>query len=354
MTNPTAPEPILEPDLPIVDAHHHLWFQPEAAVVALEAQDTLFARAYAPTFRRYARYLFDEFLADVCSGHNVRASVYVNAQSMYRSGGPEAMKSVGEIEFVNGVAAMAASGLFGEARLCAGIVGGVDLRLGDSVEEVLAAHVQAGGGRYRGVRSRIVFDEDAGILGADIGGPHVLLDAAFHRGFARLNALGLSFDAWLLEPQLPDLIELARAFPDTQIILDHVGAPVGIGRHAGKREARFTLWRGNIRALSECPNVAVKLGGLGIPFGGFKSYCANPPFSSGQLAQEWKPYIESCIEAFGVERCMFESNFPVDTAVCSYAVLWNAFKRIVAGASRQEKTALFSGTAVRIYRLESL
>jgi predicted TIM-barrel fold metal-dependent hydrolase len=156
----------------------------------------------------------------------------------------------------------------------------------------------------------------------------------------------------VLEPQLPDLIDLARTFPDTQIILNHVGVPVGVGRYAGQREARFPLWRESIRTLSTCPNVAVKLGGLGLPFGGFKSFGASPPATSAQLAQEWKPYIETCIESFGAQRCMFQSNFPVDSATCSYAVLWNAFKRLASGASKAEKAALFSGTATRIYQLE--
>jgi L-fuconolactonase len=351
-TSSAPPEPVIEPDLPIVDAHHHLWLLSDAALAALEARDSVAARALAPAFRLRARYLFDEFVADLRSGHNVRATVFVDARAMYRAHGRDALKSVGEVEFVNGVAAMAASGLFGDVKMCAGIVGGVDLRLGDAVEEVLAAHVQAGGSRYRGVRSPIVHDEDPKILGPGVGVPHLLLDAGFRRGFSRLRQFGLSFDAWMLEPQLPDLIDLARAFPETQIILNHTGAPVGIGRYTNQREARFPLWREHIRELSQCANVAVKLGGFGIPFGGFSSYRADPPFSSAQLAEEWKPYIMTCIEAFGADRCMFESNFPVDSTVGVYGVLWNAFKRVVADASKDEKAALFSGTAQRIYRLE--
>lgn len=345
-----SPEPIIEPDLPIVDAHHHLWFMPEAALAAMEAQDSITARALAPVYREHARYLLDEFLADLKSGHNVRASVFVDCHAMYRATGPEAMKSVGEVEFVNGIAAMAASGLFGDVQVCAGIVGGVDLRLGEAAEEVLRAHLRAGGGRYRGIRGGgILFDEDSKILGG--GAAQVLLDAQFRAGFKFLKPLGLSFDVLLFEPQLPELIDLARAFPETQIILNHVGVPVGVGRYAGRREERFEVWRKRMRILSQSPNVAVKLGGLGIPFGGFKSYRASPSFSSEQLAQEWKPYIETCIEAFGAHRCMFVSNFPVDSTVGSYAVLWNAFKRLAAGASKDEKTALFSATATRVYRL---
>lgn len=352
MTIQTLAEPIIEPDLPIVDPHHHLWFMPEAALAAMERSDSPCTRALVPTFRRHARYLFDEFMADLTSGHNVRASVYVDARSMYRASGPEAMRSVGEVEFVNGIAAMAASGVFGDVKACAGIVGGVDLRLGDAVEDVLKSHLQAGGGRYRGVRSSIVYDEDSTILGAGVGAPHVLLDPTFRRGFKRLSQFGLSFDAWPFEPQLPELIELARAFPETPIILNHVGTPMGVGRFAGRREERFPIWRDQIRTLSQCANVSVKLGGLGIPFGGFKSNLATPPATSTQLAEEWKPYIETCIEAFGAHRCMFESNFPVDAAVGTYTVVWNAFKRLAAGASSDEKTALFSGTAIRVYRLD--
>jgi L-fuconolactonase len=352
LANATLIEPILDPDLPIVDSHHHLWFMPESTLAAMEARNSISARSLAPVFRRRARYLFDEYMADVASGHNIRASVFVDARTLYRASGPEAFKSVGEVEFVNGVAAMSASGVFGEVKVCAGIVGGVDLRLGDAVEEVLAAHIRAGGSRYRGVRSPVVHDEDATILGAGVGVPHVLLDAEFRRGFAKLRQFDLSFEAWVLEPQLSDVIELARTFPETQIILNHVGAPVGVGQYRGQREQRFSIWRERIRTLAQCPNVTVKLGGLGIPFGAFKSYLASPPFNSQQLAEEWKPYIETCIEAFGAQRCMFESNFPVDSAACSYAVLWNAFKRIVAGTSTHEKTALFSGTASRVYRLD--
>jgi predicted TIM-barrel fold metal-dependent hydrolase len=220
------------------------------------------------------------------------------------------------------------------------------------VENVLQAHLQAGGSRYRGVRgSRLMHDEDHSILGAT-GRPHLLLDPTFRAGFKWLQPLGLSFDVLLLEPQLPDLIELARAFPETQIVLNHVGVPVGVGSYAGRREERFPRWRQNIRTLATCANVAVKLGGLGVPFGGFRSFMSTPPATSQELAKEWRPYIETCIEAFGVHRCMFESNFPVDSATCSYRVLWNAFKRIAAGASSHETTALFSGTALRIYRLD--
>lgn len=351
MTGQSPDEPIIEPDLPIVDAHHHLWFLPEAALAAMERRESLAARALAPVHRRHARYLFDELMADLHSGHNVRATVFVDAHAMYRANGAEEMKSLGEVEFVNGVAAMAASGTFGDIKACAGIVGNVDLRWGDAVEDILGAHLQAGGGRYRGVRCTLAaYDADSTLL--SFGVAHLLLDRAFRAGFKWLQKFGLSFDVFVLEPQLEEVVDLARAFPETQIILNHLGSPVNVARYAGRREERFSIWRENIRALSACPNVSVKLGGLGMPFAGFRSFMADPPATSAQLAEEWKPYIETCIEAFGAHRCMFESNFPVDSATCTYAVLWNAFKRLTAAATAEEKTALFSGTAAKVYRLD--
>jgi predicted TIM-barrel fold metal-dependent hydrolase len=258
---------IIEPDLPIIDPHHHLWFLPEEFLAALERQESLMLQTLLPTFRRRARYLFDEFLADLKTGHNMRATVYVEVHSMYRARGPAAMQSVGEIEFANGMAAMAASGLFGDIAMCAGLVGSVDLRLGDAAAEVLQAHIQAGGGRYRGVRAKdVVYDAERNILGNFGGVPHLLLDSKFRAGFKHLEPLGLSYDAWQLEYQLPDLIDLARAFPYTPIIVDHVGGLFGLGRYSGRTEERFARWRENIRSLSRCSNVSMKLGGLGIPF----------------------------------------------------------------------------------------
>lgn len=345
-----ATEPILDPDLPIIDAHHHLWLQSEAALAAMESSDTHYDRAFGPVFRRHARYLYDELLADLTSGHKIVATVYVEGGAMYRPSGPEAMRSVGEVEFANRVAEMAASGTFGQMQVCAGIVGGIDLRLGDAAEEVLIAHIQAGGGRYRGVRTSLVlYDEDSTILGPGI--PHILLDSAFRRGFSLLRQFGLSYDAVLFEPQLPELIDLAYAFPDTSIVLDHVGIPLGVGRHVLHEDERFQIWRENIQALSRCANVTVKLGGLGMPFRTSQTVMPAASTTSLQLAEEWKPYIDSCIEAFGVQRCMFESNFPVDAGATGYPVLWNTFKRLASGASKSEKAALFHGTATRVYRL---
>ena len=345
-------EAILDPDLPIVDPHHHLWDRRNYAASASAAgspPEHPFMTAIADA----RRYLLDELMADTESGHNLVATVFVECGAFYKADGPADLRPVGETEFVNGVAAMSASGTYGDFRACAGIVGKADLLLGEAVKPVLEAHIQAGGGRFRGIRNSASFEADPDVLGplnrVEAG---LYLSDSFRKGFAQLAPLGLTFDAWLLEPQLPDVIDLARAFPDQTIILDHVGTPLGRASYAGRLNERFPIWRDNIRELAKSPNVVVKLGGLAMAFCNFPSFLAEPRAPSEQLAREWAPYLETCIAAFGPERCMFESNFPVDMGACTYPVLWNAFKRIAQGYSQGEKTALFSGTATKVYRLE--
>jgi len=340
-------EPILDPGLPIVDPHHHLW---DRTSVPPPRED---AHPFERVIQLTPRYLLDELRADAGSGHNVVATVYVQCGAFYRADGPRELAPVGEVEFVNGVAAMSASGLYGPLRACAGIVGHADLNLGDDVVRVLEAEITAGGDRFRGIRHMAAHDADPAVLGPlSHTSAGVLTGEAFRRGFARLAPLGLTFDAWLLEPQLPDLIDLARAFPETDIVLDHVGTPLGIGVYAGKLPERFDVWRDNIRELAKSPKVTVKLGGLAMPFPGFPGLDGQARPSSQVLADLWRPYIETCIEAFGADRCMFESNFPVDRWGCDYATLWNAFKRIAAGSSDTEKADLFAGTARRFYGLD--
>ena len=339
-------ETILEPDLPIVDPHHHLWDR------RTYATPDVTEHPFMTAIRPRPRYLLDELLEDTQGGHNVIATVFLECGAFYRADGPVELKPVGETEFVNGIAAMSASGLYGPIRACDGIVGRADLMLGDGVAAVLEAQIAAGNGRFRGIRNSASWDPDKGVLGplnrVDQG---VYRSATFRKGFARLAPMGMSFDAWLLEPQLPDLIDLARAFPETAIILDHVGTPLGLSGYEGRRPERFPIWQANMRELAKSANVTVKLGGLAMAFCNFPSFLKEPRAPSEQLAEEWRPYIEACIEAFGPDRCMFESNFPVDMGSCDYVTLWNAFKRIAANASADEKTALFSGTASRIYRL---
>src|SRR5215831_8136285 len=322
-------ETIIEPELPIVDPHHHLVDRPETG-----------------------RYLLPDLLADTGSGHNITATVYLEWLSMYRAAGPAELRPVGEVEFANGVAAMAASGTYGETRVCAGIVGYADLALSPAVEKVLEAMIEAGGGRFRGIRFITASHPDQAAWGSPIIRPAgLLLDPKVREGFARLAPLGLSFDAWMYHTQLSDLVDLARAFPETPIVLDHVGGAIGLGRYAGKRDEVFAHWSVKIRELAACPNVHIKLGGIGMRMFGFTHHIGKLPPSSEELAAAWRPYIETCIDAFGPERAMFESNFPVDKGSCGYAALWNAFKRIAAGYSAAERAALFAGTATNFYRL---
>jgi L-fuconolactonase len=322
-------EPALEPELPIVDPHHHLWDRPGW------------------------QYLLYDLLADLATGHNIVATVFVQARAMHRARGKEALRPVGETEFVNGVAAMAASGTYGTTRICAGIVGHADLRLGAAVDEVLEAHIRAGGGRFRGVRHIVAWDADASLVNpANPAPPGLLKDAKFREGFTRLAPLGLSFDAWLYFPQLDELTDVARAFPGTPIVLNHVGGVLRGGVYAGKQEENFARWSTSIRALAQCPNVHVKLGGLGMRINNFGFEREPDPPSSQMLAEAWRPYIETCIEAFGPTRAMFESNFPVDKGSYGYGEGWNAFTRLARGASAEEKRALFHDTATRFYRLE--
>jgi len=322
-------EDILESGLPIIDPHHHLYDRP-----------------------RYT-YLFPELLADVGSGHNIRATLYEQAGSMYRADGPEELKSLGETEFVCGIAAMSASGNYGPTRCVAGVVGYVDLRLGSRAKGVLERHIAISDGRIRGIRNGSTWSDDPVLKGfGGAAGPGLYLDKSFREGFATLVALDLTFDAWVFQTQLADVVDLAHAFPQARIVLNHVGGPVAIGPYAGKRDEAFAAWQAKIQEVASFPNTYVKLGGLGMKMIAFDFFEKRKPPSSQDLAKAWRPYIETCITAFGPQRSMFESNFPVDKGTCSYQVLWNAFKRIAAGYSADEKTGLFSGAAKKAYRLE--
>jgi predicted TIM-barrel fold metal-dependent hydrolase len=325
-------EDTLEPDLPICDPHHHLWDQRPDRVEP--------------------RYLIDEILADLTSGHHVVSTVFIQCGAMHRADGPEALRPVGETEFVNGIAAMSASGIYGSARICAGIVGTADLTLGDEVVPVLEAHVRAGGGRFRGIRQGAAWDAaGTAIVNRPMPPPHLYLDAKFRTGFAHLARHQMSFEGWCYHPQIPELTQLARAFPDTTIILDHFGGPLGTGPYAGKRADILPQWKKDITDLAACQNVVAKLGGINMDINGFGWHERERPPTSQELMEATRPYYEHTIEQFGVDRCMFESNFPVDKVTCSYNVLWNSFKRLTATYSSYEKAKLYHDTAARVYRL---
>jgi predicted TIM-barrel fold metal-dependent hydrolase len=338
MTSSSTQEPAIDPGLPIVDTHHHLYDRLPENLLSLGGG------------RR--RYLIDELLADITDGHNVIATVHVDAAAMYRGDGPPEYRVVGETEFINGIAAMSASGLYGPARIAAGIVGTTDLSLGDRVKGVLEAHIAAAGARFRGIRQTGAWDADPSIFGGMFKNRAGLYrDAAFRRGFAHLAPLNLSFDAFVLSTQLSDVGDLAGAFPNTRIVLDHVGGPIGIGPYRGRLAEMFPAWKRGIQEIARRPNVVMKLGGLGSYINGFPSFNAQPPASSAALAADWAPYVEASVETFGAARCMFESNYPVDSGAGTYGTIVNAFKRITARCSADERSAMFAHTAIEVYRL---
>ncbi len=345
-----SPEPILDPDLAIIDPHHHLWDLRPMLPLFPEPR-----HRFIETLMPVAYYGFDAFHGDVTSGHKVIASVYMECGAFYNPAYGAALQVVGEVEYVNGVAAQSASGLYGDVRLCAGIVGHANLLLGSAVGEVLDALHAAAPARFKGIRHQGAWDADPEVLGPPFHAPPELYrERAFREGFAELGKRGMSFDAWILEPQLPDVIDLARAFPDVPICLDHCGTPVGNASYRGRLGERFDIWAANIRELGQCPNVMVKLGGLAMHNCDMPEAGPAAGVGSEELARLWRPYIETCIEAFGTSRAMFESNYPVDRWGATYPVLWNAFKRITAGASADEKAALYAGNARAFYALDEV
>ncbi|HEX4172473.1 MAG TPA: amidohydrolase family protein [Acetobacteraceae bacterium] len=291
-----------------------------------------------------------DLVADLRQGHNVVATVFLQCHAMYRASGPEEFRPVGETEFVAGIAAMSDSGGYGPTRIAAGIVGFADLTLGDRVEPVLEAHIRAAGGRFRGVRHSGNWDADP-VIGNGAPGPDIYRRGDFRTGLARLSALGLSLDAWVFFTQLADVIDLARAYPSTNIVVGHVGGVLGYGPYAGKRDEVFATWKESVTELAKLPNVTMKLGGMMMRAALYDYKAAHQPIGSEELAAAWRPYMETCIELFGARRCMFESNFPVEKMGIGWLALWNTFKRIAAGASEEEKRALFHDTAKRVYRL---
>ena len=325
-------ETALEPDLPICDPHHHLWDQNVA--------------------RTASRYLIDEIVADVTAGHNIVSTVFIECGAMFKKDGPEELRPIGETEFVNGIAAMSASGLYGKTRIAAGIIGTANLRLGDRVGAVLDAQIAAGGGRFRGIRLGAAWDPNPAVPSHRTNpGQGLLLRDDFRTGFKQLAPRKLTFEAWLYHHQIPDVTSLARAFPDTTIILNHFGGPLGVGPYAGRAKDIFAEWKKSISEVATCPNVVAKLGGINMEINGFGWHERSRPPGSQELCDATRHYYDFTIEKFGVDRCMFESNFPVDMASCSYTVLWNSYKRLTAKFSAAERAKLFHDTAARVYRL---
>ena len=324
----STPEAAIEPELPIIDPHHHLW-----------------------DFSR-GRYFLDELLTDT-TDHNVRQTIFIECGAMYRADGPESMKPLGEIEFAAGIAAQSASGRYGEMRVATGIVGHADLRLGAEVASVLEAQIALSPHRFRGIRHHASWDAADDVPNSRIEpGPSILLDEQFRAGFAQLAKHNLTFEGWLYHPQIPELTDLARAYPESTIILNHLGGPLGVGPYAGQRDEVFATWRMTIEELATCTNVVAKVGGIQMPINGFGWGDRETAPSSDDLLEANRPWYEHAIDQFGPERCMFESNFPVDKLSCSYTVLWNQFKKLTVNFAADERAAMFHDTALRVYRLE--
>ncbi len=317
----------IAPEREIIDPHHHLW--PEGQGIP---------------------YTIDGLAADTLVGHNIVKTVFIECGAAYGRGGPGPLEPVKETAFV-AEADEAMRIAYPDAPRIAGIVGHADLSLDTpQLDEVLDAHVEAGGGRFVGIRdalARAVEPEVMAIPGMNPEGKSS--DAAFLAGVRRLGERGLTYDSWHYHYQLLEVAEVADAAPDTTIVHDHFGTPIGIGKFADQREEVFAQWQADTATLAERPNVVAKLGGLAMPDNGFGWHTAERPPTSDEFVEAQARYYHHTIECFGAERCMFESNFPVDRFSVSYRVMWNAMKKIASGYSEAEQTAMFSGTAARVY-----
>ena len=322
-------EEAIEPELPIVDPHHHLWDRPGH------------------------RYMAHDYMDDIRTGHTVVSTVFVQCRSMLRKDGPRDMAPVGEVDFANGAAALGASGLFEPTRVCEAIVGGADLSLGEGVAPVLEAMIAVAGKRLRGVRNPVVWHESPEVQSSTATPPPrgLMTTDAFRKGVRQLARMDLSLDVWAYHTQADEILTLARENPDMPVIIDHMGGPIGVGPYARDLHGMLADWAAGLQRLASLPNTFIKFGGAGMPVFGFGFHEAPRPPSSDDLVRVWKTHYEVCLNAFGPQRFMFESNFPVDAMSCSYPLLWNAFKKMAAGFSAGEQHALFFGTANRIYRL---
>jgi L-fuconolactonase len=323
---------ILDPDREIIDSHHHLWVESSRRGVT-------------------GKYLLEDFRADTGSGHRITRTVFIECRAEYRPDGPVHLRPVGETEFA---AAIAAASEATSGATIDGIVAHADLSLPfDQLEEVLEAHQAAGHGRFRGIRDALATPlPGVPLFIPGRATPGKAADRAFRRGVAHLGERGLTYDSWHYHVQNREFLDLARATPGTVMVLDHFGTPLGVGPWAGQREKVFEEWKQDIAALAGCPNVVAKLGGLAMPDNGFgwhERAADRPDVAAFVKAQE--PWYHHTIECFGPNRCMFESNFPVDKASVDYDTLWNAMKTMAARYTEAEQEQMFSGTARRVYRL---
>jgi predicted TIM-barrel fold metal-dependent hydrolase len=326
-------EVALDPDLPIVDPHHHIWGQDFRNAIFVEPYD------------------LDELLDDKAGSiHNVVATVTVDSHAQHFTDGPEALRPVGETVYAERVAQEGGRRGGRAAGVCAAIVPHADLCLGARVSEVLDAHAQASP-RFRGIRQMLAFHPSLPpIYGCSED--HLSQRPEFREGFAELARRGLSFEAWALQTQLDEVFDLARAYPHAAIVLNHLGGPLTVGPFADQREEGFRAWHASMAELAQCPNVTVKLGGIYVTQTEPEKIGFPPkPITSQQVADMHRDYVLAAIELFSPERCMFESNFPVDMLCTTYDNLWNGYKRIAAGFTPEEKALMFGDVAKRVYRI---
>ena len=323
-------ESTLEPDIPICDPHHHFWDMRPGSIP-------------------YQRYLLHELNGDIQSGHNIKSTVFLEARSMYRPDGPAELRPVGEVEFVQGLAAASASGIYGPGRAASAIIGHADLKLGDGVEHVLEALQAASPNRFRGIRHNVVWSPAPEIDNRESEG--ILANSAFRSGAQVLVRRGLTLDTMQAFPQLGELADFARAVPDLTIVMNHIGGVNRTGSYADRHDEVWTEWQKGIAEVATCPNIVVKLGGMGMPRVGFGWWDRDIPIGSEELAESMAPWMNYCIEQFGPNRCMLESNFPPDKVSFSYNIMYNAFKRMTQQYSATERAAMFHDTAVRVYRI---
>ena len=324
-------EEIIEPELPICDPHHHFWDK--------------------RTGRAFPKYQLDELMADITSGHNVRSTVFIEARSMYAANLSPDDRPIGEVDYVQGIAAASASGIYGDSRAAASIIGHANLNLGEKVRPLLERLALASD-RFKGIRHSVTWDPHPEVENTALHKRESqLVSKDFQAGAKVLSDMGMSFEAWLYFHQLPELLEFAKAVPDLKIILNHIGGLVMDGPYSDKKDEVISIWREGIASVAECPNVVVKLGGIGMPRTGFDWHERKVPIDSKELADSIAPFFDYCIEHFGTDRSMFESNFPVDKVSFSYPVLYNAFKRYSKEFSGSERAAMFHDNAVDVYKI---
>ena len=318
------PDGATPPDVPIIDPHHHLWPGPGQP------------------------FLLPDFVARIDDGLRLEATVYVECRTMYRRHGPKALRSLGETEFASAIAAMSASGAHGPTGVCAGIVAFADLRLGRDVGGVIEAHRRAAGGRLKGVRFATAHDPHPRVR-SYVDAPGLLADGGVREGIAVLASEGLVLDVWVFHHQIGEVAAVADAFPDLIVVLDHMAAPLSVPPYDGARGRAMAVWGKAMAELARRPNVRVKLGGLGMKMTSQGAHRLTPGAGTDDLAALWRPLIIPCIEWFGPDRCMFESNAPMDFASACYGRIWRAFARLCAQASADDKALLFHRTARATY-----